>query len=122
MKKSEVVLDGKSYTVENTSNAKVSIFSLDENGVPQEIANGDTLWCACNDWFTNSTEESNVSNIVSALVAHLGTELSDDFLLARFQIDSFLDGLTGEEYFKLLRKGQHQYYVRWENNSNAKVC
>lgn len=122
MKKAEVVLDGKSYTVENTSNAKVSIFVLDENGKPKEIANGNTLWCACNNWFTQATEESNVSNIVDAIINKLGEGLSDDFLCARFQIDSFLDGLNGEEYFKLLRKGDHQYYVKWEVTSDDEIC
>lgn len=122
MKKAEVVLDGKTYTVENTSNSNVSIFGLDNNGVPQEIANGKTLWCACNNWFTNSTEESNVSGIVEALVNKLGEELNEDFLIARYQIDSFLDSLSGEEYFKLLRKGQHQYYVKWEVTSDDEVC
>ena len=122
MKKAEVVLDGKSYTVEQTSNKAVSIFSLDEKGVPQEIATGKTLWCACNNWFTKSTAEVNIENFTERLIEKLGTDLSDDILINRYQIDNFLDELTGEEYFKLLRKGHHQYYVKWENDPEDEIC
>jgi hypothetical protein len=122
MKEAEILLNGQKYLVKNLNNANVSIFTLDENTKkPVEIGKGSCLWCACRDWFVNTANQANVEQLVADIVEHLNEDISDDPLTAMYQIDNFLDGLTGEEFFKKLRLHHDQFYVIWNEVGYDKV-
>ena len=117
MKTAEILIENKKYLVENKNNSVVSIFELSQTGEPVEIAKGDSLWCACYDWFVNSANKTNIEKFTEELLKHLTEDISDDSLTAMYQVDKFLDSLTGEEFFKLLRINHEQFYVLWKETS-----
>ncbi len=114
MKTAEILIEGKKYLVENKNDSIVSIFQLNALGEPEEIGRGESLWCACYDWFINSANKANIEKFTEELTKHLSEDISNDSLTAMYQVDQFLDTLSGEEFFKLLRVNHEQFYVLWK--------
>lgn len=119
MKRRDIELCGKTFTVSESDNFdKVVIYEY-VNGKAVPIISGDTLKEACEKWLQLDTQTfDNLCVNMELWAKENNLDLGEIGTLVCFK--KFVETLSGHEMFAFMSFDNHHYYVDWSDLSRLK--